>query len=256
MSKTAFITGAASGIGQATAQQLYQAGWTLALADLDIASLQSSVSQWDSERVHCYQLDVCDQQAYLQVMQDFTSRCNNQLNVLFNCAGILSIGRFEDISTERQQLIMNINVMGVIHGCKAAFPFLKNSRDAVVINMSSASATYGIPGMAAYSASKFAVSALTEALELEWEPYGIRVCDVMPPFVSTPMLNDQQESSPILERLGVHIDASDVARVVVRQCTQPSTHRTVSLQFGFLYRLSQITPRFISRAMTRWLNRS
>jgi len=255
MKKTAFITGAASGIGYATAQALYKQGWTLGLADLDLQALTHSVADWDAERVYCYQLDVCDQQAYHNVMQSFTAKHNNQLNVLFNCAGILSLGQFEDISVERQKLIIDINVMGVIHGCQAALPYLKKTPGAVVINMSSASVTYGVPGMAAYSASKFAVCALTEALELEWEKYGIRVCDVMPPFVATPMLSEQKVSIPLLERLGVNIDANDVATVVLKQIKRPKTHRTVSLQFALLYRTSEISPRFITRAVTRFLNR-
>ncbi|WP_430461901.1 SDR family oxidoreductase [Thalassolituus sp. LLYu03] len=255
MSKTAFITGAASGIGLATARALYARGWTLAMADINTEALRQLTFDWDHARVTCYPLDVCNQAQFSHALTDFTARHNGQLNLLFNCAGILSIGRFEAISAERHQQIMNINVMGVINGCQAAFPFLKATPGALVVNMSSASATYGIPGLASYSASKFAVSGLTEALQLEWEKYDINVCDVMPPFVSTPMLNEQAESAPVLKRLGVHLNADDVAKAVVRQTESAKTHRTVSLHFGLLYQLGQLSPRSITRAMVRMLNR-
>lgn len=255
MTRTAFITGAASGIGLATAKALYQQGWTLGLADLNDEALRQQTASWPRERVYCYPLDVSNAEQFRQTVADFAGRHNEQLQLLFNCAGILSIGRFEAIENQRHQQIMAINVMGVINGCQAAFPYLRRTADALVINMSSASATYGIPRLASYSASKFAVSGLTEALQLEWEEYGIRVCDVMPPFVSTPMLNDQQQGAPVLKKLGVHLNADDVAQVIVQQTRAPRTHRTVSLQFGLMYRLGQITPRFITRAIVRLLNR-
>ena len=256
MSKSAFITGAASGIGLATARALYAEGWTLALADLNHDALQQLTRDWDSNRYYCYPLDVCNAEQFAATVAAFTAHTGGQLHLLFNCAGILSIGRFEDISNQRHQQIININVQGVINGCQAAFPYLRNTAGALVVNMSSASATYGIPGMASFSASKFAVSGLTEALQIEWAAYGIRVTDVMPPFVSTPMLNEQKESAPILKKLGVHLNADDVARVVVRQTHKPATHRTVSLPFALMFWLGQITPWPITQRIVALLHRS
>ncbi|MAD45133.1 MAG: short-chain dehydrogenase [Oceanospirillaceae bacterium] len=256
MPQTAFITGAASGIGFATAEKLYHQGWIIGLADIDEYALSESTSDWDPARVSRWQLDVTDADRVEQVIGEFAMQWGGQLDVLFNSAGILRIDRFEDIPARHHQQIMNVNVMGVIHCCQSAFPYLKNSPGSTVINMSSASATYGIPHMASYSASKFAVSGLTEALQLEWEDYDIRVCDVMPPFVSTPMLNNQESGAPVLDRLGVNLNAGDVANSVLEQIHDPKTHRPVSLMFSLMWMLNQITPRFVSRAMVRFLNRS
>lgn len=254
MTRTAFITGAASGIGLATARVLYQQGWTLGLADVNTEALHLHSAGWDSTRVFCYALNVTSAEQFRHTLANFALHNNQSLDLLFNCAGILTIGCFQDIDCKRHQQIMDINVMGVINGCQAAFPYLRKTPGALVINMSSASAAYGTPHMASYSASKFAVSGLTEALQLEWEKYGIRVCDVMPPFVSTPMLNDQQQGAPVLTKLGVHLDADDVARVILKQIKAPNTHRTVSLLFGLMYQLQQISPRIISRTIMRLLN--
>ena len=256
MPQTIFITGAASGIGFATAQKLYAQGWILGLADVDEYALAKAIDGWDRSRVSHWQLDVTDAYRVEQVIGEFAMQWGGQLDVLFNCAGILQIDRFEAMSSKRHQQIINVNVMGVMHCCHAAFQYLKNSPGSTVINMSSACAAYGIPHMASYSASKFAVSGFTEALQLEWEEFDIRVCDVMPPFVTTPLLMDQASGAPVLERLGVNLNAAEVADAVVAQIKNPRTHRPVSAFFSFVWLLNQITPRAVSRTVVRFLSRS
>ena len=255
MANTAFITGAASGIGKATAIALYQRGWNLALADLNHDAVKQISQNWDQQRVSCYSLDVSDVQQCNQAISDFAAQHNNQLKLLFNSAGILQIDRFETISNQRHQQIMDINVMGVINCCQAAFEFLKQTPKAQIINMSSASATYGVPMLASYSASKFAVRGLTEGLRIEWEEYGIDVCDVMPPFVNTHMLQSQDSSAPVLEKLGVHIGADDVVKEILKQIDQPKTHRAVSLQFKIAYLFSELLPTKITGGIMRLLHR-
>jgi len=100
-----------------------------------------------------------------------------------------------------------------------------------VINVSSASSLYGIPEFASYSASKFAVKGFTEALELEWQAHGIRVCDVIPPFVATNMLATQKQSSKIMNALGVDLSADDVADTIFKQINSPKTHAPSAQSF-------------------------
>ena len=255
MANIAFITGAASGIGFATAQRLHQRGWKLGLADWDIERLQQVSAQWDQQRVQCYQLDVRNAQQVTHVLDEFAQQHQGQLHLLFNSAGILQIDAFTDISSERHQQIVDINLMGTIHCCQAAFPYLQQTDFAQVINMSSASATYGIPNMAVYSASKFAVQGLTEALNIEWQPFGIRVTDIMPPFVNTTMLTEQKNTPAILQRMGTHISAEQVADSVMAQLEIPRLHRTVGWRFTLTHRLSDWLPRFVTGWSIRWLNR-
>ncbi|MED5440933.1 MAG: SDR family oxidoreductase [Pseudomonadota bacterium] len=251
----AFITGAASGIGRATAEALINRGWSVALADLFTDDLEAVRSQ-APDRVHIYKLDVTDADAFEQAVSDFANKHHGQLRLLFNCAGILEVNRFTDISRERHQQILDINIKGVINGCQAAYPYLKAAPEGQVINMSSASATYGIPEFAVYSASKFAVQGLTEALNLEWRKDGIHVGDVMPPFVKTPMLTSQKHGAHIIDALGVNLTAEDVAEAVLKQLSRKLTHRTVSLQFTLLYLLGQISPRPVTGWLIRLLSRS
>jgi len=251
----AFITGAASGIGKATAEALLKRGWSLALADIQPAELEDLKEQ-APDRVSIYELDVTDSDAFDQAVADFAGKHSGRLSLMFNCAGILEINRFTEISRQRHEQIIDINIKGVINGCQAAYPFLRDTPAAQVINMSSASSTYGIPEFAVYSASKFAVQGLTEALNLEWRNDGIHVGDIMPPFVKTPMLSSQGRSSPIIDALGVNLTADDVAEAVMKQLSRRLTHRTVSLPFTLLYMLNQITPRPLTGLLIRFLSRS
>jgi NAD(P)-dependent dehydrogenase (short-subunit alcohol dehydrogenase family) len=109
--------------------------------------------------------------------------------------------------------------------------------------------------MASYSASKFAVRGLTEALDLEWAKHGIRVADLMPPFVSTPMLNNQSFQAPVLRRLGVNLQAEAVAQAAWAQTQSRAVHRPISLPFNLLYWLGQLTPPWVMRHIMAWLSR-
>lgn len=255
MANIAFITGAASGIGLATARRLHQRGWQLGLADWDIERLRHVSAEWDTQRVQCFQLDVRDAERVHCVLTEFAQQHDGKLHLLFNSAGILQIDAFTDIGAERHQQIVDINLMGTIHCCQAAFPYLQKAAPSHVINMSSASATYGIPNMAVYSASKFAIQGLTEALHLEWRPFAIQVSDIMPPFVNTSMLTEQKKSPAILQRMGTHITAEQVADSVMAQLEIPHLHRTVGWRFTLTHRISDWLPRFITGWSIRWLNR-
>ena len=250
-----FITGAASGIGLAAARHFHKMGYVVAMADLNLALLEEVTEQWDKTRIALYPLDVSDFSQAQQVMSEFCNGNDHSLSVLLNNAGILDVGAFEDINNNQHQRVISVNVMGVINLCQAAWPYLKNNSKSTIVNMSSASSDYGVPGLASYSASKFAVKALTEALELEWQKYGIRVCDVMPPFVATNMFNSQKKTAKVMQRLGTHLTAEDVVAVIDKQVRQPNTHRTVSVSYGLLHFLSTVSPAYINRLVMKFLSR-
>jgi short-subunit dehydrogenase len=253
--KTIFITGAAAGIGLAAAYHFYQLGYKVGMADLNMSLLEEVTKHWDNSNVRLYELDVCEFSQAKKVLAEFGSENGGKLSVLLNNAGILEIGAFQDISNEQHQRIINVNVIGVINLSQAAHPYLKNNTHSTIVNMSSASSDYGVPELATYSASKFAVKAITEALELEWLQDGIRVCDVLPPFVATNMLNSQKKSAKVLERLGTNLTAEDVVAVIDQQVRSPKTHRTVSAFYGVLHALSDISPAFINRYVMKLLSR-
>lgn len=253
--KNVFITGAASGIGKATAEKLYAQGWSLGLLDQNIEQLQTITQEWDSKRVYCYHADITDVSALQAAINDFCGHFDDCLSVLINNAGILRIGRFEEVSLQDHKLTIDINVTGTINLCHMAFPYLRKSGNATVINLSSASTVYGIPEFNSYSASKSAIKAFTEALSLEWREYGIRVCDVVPPFVATNMLATQKTVPPIVSRMGVDVVAEDVAETIISQINGWLIHRPVGFKFGFTHFLTEILPTFVRRPAIQFLNR-
>lgn len=256
MTDSILITGAASGIGLATAQLFHEKGWRVGLLDVnarDLARIAGGLPDSTGAPAWHRAVDVSDADAAQAAVDDFAAA--GGLRVLFNCAGILRTGHLEEVPLEDHALTLRINVLGVITMTRAALPWLKQASRPVVINMSSASAVYGIPHLASYSASKFAVRALTEALNIEWQPYGIHVCDLMPPFVNTPMLSRQAFLPPVLRKLGVNMRPETVARAALRAVESRAVHHPIGLQFNGLVTMEKLAPRGVTRRLIGWLSR-
>ncbi|UVE16233.1 SDR family oxidoreductase [Pseudomonas sp. LS44] len=247
------ITGAASGIGAATARLFHARGWAVGLLDINALAVAELAHELD-DSWHAA-LDVTDASAAAQALAQFCGHHDGQLRLLFNCAGILRFGYFEDIELAEHLRILDINVRGVLQMSHAAFMYLKATPDAQVVNMGSASGLYGTPHMASYSASKFAVRGLTEALDLEWRRHDIRVGDMMPPFVRTPMVDSQRFEPPTLRRLGVTLAAEDVAAAVWQQAHAAAVHRPVSWTFKLMYWSGQLAPAWLNRLVMARLSR-
>ncbi len=248
--RSVVVTGAARGIGREVVLRFASRGWRVGAYDVDgggLGELAAQVPGLVTDR-----LDVTDPEDWQRCLAAFGS-----LDVLVNNAGVLVAGPFSEQSAAAQARVVDVNVKGVLHGCAAAFPQLRAG--GVVVNLSSASALYGQPGLATYSATKAAVSALTEALDLEWEPHGLRVVDVLPLFVGTDM-GRQVAHLPTTRTLGVRLTAAQVADAVVAAALRPGPrargpHRAVGRQARLLALSSQVTPDALTRQVVRRLAR-
>ncbi|AFT69197.1 Short chain dehydrogenase/reductase, putative [Alloalcanivorax dieselolei B5] len=250
--KSILITGAASGIGLATARHFHQHGWRVGLLDVNETALAGLARDLDGAWFH--PLDVTDAEACARAVSAFSG--DGALDALFNCAGILRMGRFEAISAEQHKRIIDINVTGLVNMSLAALPALRRADAPVVINMSSASALYGVPHLASYSASKFAVRGLTEALNIEWKRLGIRVVDVMPPFVKTPMVEEADYQAPVVSRLGVKLKAEDIAaKVWEAAAREVPVHNPVGGVFKMIKLLDKLLPSASTRLTMTFLSR-
>lgn len=257
---TIFITGAAAGIGRATAQRFHQAGWSVGLTDIDELALNEFAAELGAERVWSSPLNVTDSDNVAAVIGAFAAAHDGCIDVVFNCAGILRTGAFADIPLEAHRRVVDINVNGLINVTHHAYPWLKRSVSkngvgqgvaAKLINMSSASALHGVPDFASYSASKFAVRGLTEALSIEWGRDGIDVIDIMPPFVKTAMV--AANASPLIERMGVKLTAVDIAAAVWHAANDKRAplHNPVGWQFRAVMAVDKFFP---SRATRKALD--
>lgn len=257
MTQSIFITGAAAGIGKATALRFLAGGWRVGAYDIQRDALESLANAAHSmgcgHLLVTGQLDVTNNESWQIALAHFAEHTGGTITVLFNNAGVLVSGEFVEQSLEAQQQLLNVNTQGVMAGCYLARPYLtKGSR---VINMSSASAIYGQPALAAYSASKFAVRALTEALSLEWQPHGIQVMDVMPLFVQTDMVTGMKAAS--VRRLGVRLTPADIAVTVWRLAHYRGNrvHFAVGLQTKLMLLASKLSPNWLLRLSNKWIAR-
>lgn len=247
-----FITGAASGIGRACAELFAQRGWFVGLYDVNAEGVAAVAATLGEGNAISGALDVTDPEAWQRALADFWRHSGQRLDVLFNNAGILAAGQFESVPLAKHHAMLSVNVQGMITGCHSAFPYLRQTHRAHVINMASATAIYGQPDQVTYSASKFAVRGFTEGLDLEWSKFGIRVSDIWPTFVKTAMAEGFGPISAA-KSLGIRLTSADVASTVWTCATAKrwahKTHWTVGLQAGFLSLATRLGP----PALTRWV---
>jgi NAD(P)-dependent dehydrogenase (short-subunit alcohol dehydrogenase family) len=188
--RTIFITGAGSGIGRATAQLFAARGWFVGLADIDQSGLEETAALLPEGQRVSVLLDVRDRTAWTRAIQAFSEATGRRMDVLFNNAGIGRGGWFEDMAADDIDLVVDVNIKGVIYGVEAALPLLKETPRSCILNTASVAGLCGTPRMAVYSASKFAVRGLTDALSIEFERHGVRVASLAPWFIDTAILDN------------------------------------------------------------------
>lgn len=185
MAKSIFITGGGSGIGRAVAILFAGRGWRIGLSDMNAAGLAETAAMLPGGAA-TYDFDVSDRAAWDAPLADFAD--GGGIDVLFNNAGVAAGGVFAQMTPVAIERTIAVNLTGVVHGAHAAHPFLKAS-GGCLLNTASAAGIYGTAGAALYSATKFGVRGLTEALDGEWAADGIRVRSLMPGFIDTPLLD-------------------------------------------------------------------
>jgi NADP-dependent 3-hydroxy acid dehydrogenase YdfG len=187
--KAIFITGGASGIGQAVARYFAARGWRVGLADVNTAGLDATRAMLPAGMATTHVMDVRDRAQWAEALAAFAEASGGRLDVMFNNAGIALGGPLADASDADIDRIIGINLTGVINGARAAYPLLKATPGACLVNTASAAAIYGASGMALYAAVKFGVRGLSESLDGEWAADGIKVRVLMPSFIDTPLLD-------------------------------------------------------------------
>jgi NAD(P)-dependent dehydrogenase (short-subunit alcohol dehydrogenase family) len=185
MTMSIFITGAASGIGRATARRFAREGWFVGAFDVNADGLKALEAE-----LKCFTrtLDVADRKDYAAAIDAFGAKTGGTMDMLFNNAGIGRGGPFDEMAWDDVMAVVNVNLVGVLNGISLALPLLKKTPNALCFTTSSSSATYGMPGIAVYSATKHAVKGLTEALSVEFRRLGIRAADTLPGLINTAII--------------------------------------------------------------------
>ena len=238
---TAVITGAGSGIGLAVAKKLQSQGATVYGLDLNAGEIEG-VGTWIE----------CDIGSDASVEKAFANIAikTSKIDVLINNAGIGAQGGVEDATSEEWSKVLNINVIGTSRVSAAALPFLRNSKNAAIVNTCSVVATVGLPKRAIYSASKGAILSLTLAMAADLLPEKIRVNCVNPGTAETPWVGRllAQAADPVKERaalearqpMGRLVSADEVANAIIYLAhpEQKSTTGTVLAVDGGLHSLN------------------
>lgn len=190
MRKAIFITGGGSGIGRAIAQKFAREGWFVGLGDISESGMAETARLVGDGNCFSTPLDVRDRDAWDDALSAFAAASGGRIDVLANNAGIPIGGSLSENSVDEITRCLDINLKGVLFGAQAALPYLKASAPgSCLLNTASAAGIYGSAGGSVYCATKFGVRGITESLDGEWVPYGIKVCSLMPSFIDTPLLD-------------------------------------------------------------------
>jgi NAD(P)-dependent dehydrogenase (short-subunit alcohol dehydrogenase family) len=199
--KNAVVTGGGSGIGQAIVNRLRADGHHVAIIDLK-----------PGDEEFAFAADVTDRAQVDEALAGIRSQLG-PVSILVNAAGLDSFKKFHDVSFERWQRVIDVNLNGVFHCVQAVLPDMVEAGWGRIVNISSSSAHSGQPFMTHYVAAKSAVNGLTKALALELGPQGITVNAVPPGFIDTPMLRRSEERQLLGGTVEEHIQRTPVRRV-------------------------------------------
>ena len=190
--KVAIISGAASGLGLASAKRLAQEGAIVVMADINVELGKSEASTIPQARFEA--LDVTTEQSWIALV-DLVLAEYGRLDILLNCAGIVQLASIEDTTEELWRKINAVGTDGTFFGCKHALRAMKEAGRGSIINMCSTASIQGGPLIFAYAASKSAIRGMTKSVAClsTQSGYGVRCNSIHPGNMRTPMLSAMQD---------------------------------------------------------------
>lgn len=263
MDKRVFITGGASGLGQALAMHYAVQGWRVLIGDLDLQRCADTLAKLQavssfSDAVAC---DVTTE-ADLHAAADWLQRHWGGVDVVINNAGVAQMGGIEAASEADWQWIVDINLLGVVRGCRVFTPMLRAQGGGQLVNIASMAGLVHMPQASAYNATKAAVVALSETLQLELEADHISVTVVCPAFFRTALAQNMRASDPKLEAMTkrlverARIGPEQIARQVFEGVQRGDTHILTHPEARRSWWLKRILPyRIYLKLMRRQLSK-
>lgn len=218
--RTVAITGAARGIGYATAQALLARGARVVIGDRDVAALESAVTSLGG-RVSGHPLDVTDRESFSGFLAHVRAD-GGRVDVLINNAGVMPIGGFLEQGQRALRSAIEVNIYGVVTGCQLVLPEMIEGGRGHIVNVASLAGLMPVPGQTVYAATKSAVISLSSAMSDEFAARGVQVSVVMPPFTRTELISGTAQT-----RTNRPVEPEAIAAAIVKTLDRPKTHVTV-----------------------------
>ncbi len=225
---TVLITGGASGLGLALAKAYQQRGWQVLIVDLDDAKTQAAAASL-GQGVYARVCDVRDEQQLIAA-RDWMLAQWGHVDCVVNNAGVSVAGNIEDVSLDDWQWIIDINLLGVVRGCKVFTPVFKKQRSGRFINIASMAGLIHPPQMAAYNATKAAVVAVSETIKAELFNHQVDVHVVCPAFFRTNLADSQRSANSEIDAFTRKLitrakkSADDVAELILQAVDKNRFH--------------------------------
>ena len=230
--RVALVTGAASGIGYCIVETLVQEDCMVAMLDRDTTLLQRANEKFKkggkADKIRLFEVDVRNKSELLHVTEELTFT-RGQIDIVVNCAGVVRVGPFGQITQEEWREVLDINLNGVFNTCQATIPALQRAERGNIVNVASWFGKIGRPYYAAYCASKFAVIGLTQVLAHELAPDRIRVNAVCPGTVGDTAMREYADACS--KELGLPDAQERLAQIPLGRLAHP---RDVADLVGFL----------------------
>lgn len=257
--KRVLITGAGSGIGRATALAFARSGAYVLATDRDAVTAEATVDMVRGlgGQAAAYVVDVTSFEA-MQALAERVQREHGVVDVLVNNAGIASAGRFLDTSLDTWRKVLDVNVMGVVHGCKAFLPaMVERGRGGHVVNLSSLAGYVAPADMSVYATSKFAVLGFSESLRADMARHDIGVTTICPGVINTGIIKASiLEGDPNATDTRARIDSfyekrgygpERVADAILSAVRSDAAVRPVSPESWAMYYVKRFTPGLLER---------
>ena len=217
-SRRAFITGAASGFGNAICKEIARDNWLLGVADINREALDKACDEFEllGAKTLRFTLDVSDRNTFAAVAKDFLNFAGG-IDLLFNNAGVGDGGLFEEYSLDNWEWMIRVNQLSVIYGCHYFIPAFKKQRAGHILNTASLAAISCAPSMGAYNMTKAAVVAISETLYGELMDFNIRVSCIQPSYFKTNIAGSARGGDQVKKMTQFFIDRSGLDATAVSQ---------------------------------------
>lgn len=254
--KRVVITGAGSGLGRTLAIDFSKRGWRVGVSDILMKRAEETVDMVNAVggRGMAFQCDVAQWDQVSSMAQAVVSAWEG-VDIVVNNAGIVSVGVMEKIPLEDWQWIIGINLMGVIHGCKAFVPIFKKQGAGHIVNIASSAGIASLSEMAPYNVTKAGVISLSETLKMELFGDNIGVTVVCPTFFKTNLMDQARHTDPSqLDRAEALFDkskttAEDVSRHIIRCIEKNRLYVLTQIDARLTWKMKRYFPELFFRLM-------